>query len=290
MASSRSDRNGNRSPVAVITGGASGFGAALGHRCAEKGFAVAALDIDGDRASTAAAELAGAHGTAAIGLRVDVSDAGAVASAAATVAETLGGADLVISNVGVQQIGAFEAYPDEAWSWLLDVNVVGAARVARAFLPLLRLSEQPRLAFTASSSVLEPATHLAAYQASKFAVMGLAETLRRELTPDGISVSVIFPSGMMTRHIESSLAARPGGVPGDIAPAGDVEAMVAGNEAFARDVATAEDASRHVIDEIIAAEHYIVTHGDLVEALAGRNAELERAATRAREWSARTTG
>jgi NAD(P)-dependent dehydrogenase (short-subunit alcohol dehydrogenase family) len=267
--------------VAVVTGGGSGFGRALAERCAARGFDVALVDIDGDRAATEAVDIAAQHQVRAIGVRCDVSDSRDVEHSAAAVAEQLGGADLVISNVGVQQIGKFEEFPDEAWTWMLDVNVVGTARVARAFLPLLRRSGQARLAFTASSSVLDPAIHLAAYQATKFAVLGLAETLRLELAGDGIGVSVIFPSGMMTRHLESSLAARPDSIAGEIAPAGDIEAMLASNEAFVRDVATAEDAASQVVEDILAGEPYIVTHGDLVDAVAIRHIPIQRAAERA---------
>jgi NAD(P)-dependent dehydrogenase (short-subunit alcohol dehydrogenase family) len=267
--------------VAVVTGGGSGFGRALAERCAARGFDVALVDIDGERAATEAVDIAEQHQVRAIGVRCDVSDSSDVEHAAAAVAEQLGGADLVISNVGVQQIGKFEEFSDDAWTWMLDVNVVGTARVARAFLPLLRRSGQARLAFTASSSVLDPATHLAAYQATKFAVFGLAETLRLELARDSIGVSVIFPSGMMTRHLESSLAARPDSIAGEIAPAGDIEAMLASNEAFVRDVATAEDAASHVVEDILAAEPYIVTHGDLVDAVAIRHVPIQRAAERA---------
>ncbi len=92
---------------------------------------------------------------------------------------------------------------------MLDVNVIGSARVARSFLRLLRKAERGRLAFTTSSSILDPASRLGAYQASKFAVWGLAETLRLEVAEDGIGVTVIFPSAMITRHLETSEAAQP---------------------------------------------------------------------------------
>jgi NAD(P)-dependent dehydrogenase (short-subunit alcohol dehydrogenase family) len=111
---------------------------------------VALLDIDGERAAAEASALATDHGVRTLGLGVDVGDAADVERAANTVAQQLGGADLVFSNVGVQQIGALERFSDEAWTWMLDVNVVGAARVARSFLPLLRRSDSPRLAFTAA--------------------------------------------------------------------------------------------------------------------------------------------
>ena len=195
----------------------------------------------------------------------------------------LGGADLVCSNVGVQQIGALETFSDDAWRWMLDINVIGAARVARSFLPALRRSPRAHLLFTASSSVLVPASHLAAYQASKFAVLGLAETLRLEWQEHGIEISVVFPSGMITRHLESSLAARPGTVDGEIAPGDDMRAVLASNPAFARDAVTADVAARHVVDDVLAGARYVVTHGDLVESLADQQAHLLAAAERARD-------
>ena len=134
-----------------------------------------------------------------------------------------------MSNVGVQLFGAVEDFTDDEWRWLLDVNVIGSARVARAFLPLLRRAERGRLAFTTSSSILDPASRLGAYQASKFAVWGLAETLRLELADDGIGVSVIFPSGMITRHLETSEAAQPDHLRRPIADDGDFDAMIASN-------------------------------------------------------------
>jgi NAD(P)-dependent dehydrogenase (short-subunit alcohol dehydrogenase family) len=273
----------SRRGVAVVTGGASGFGRAIADRCADHGFDVALLDIDGERAAAEAASLTGERGVRATGLRVDVGDSKDVDAAAAAVERELGAAALVFSNVGVQQIGAFDGFGDDAWSWMLDINVMGSARVARSFLPQLRRSDDAHVAFTASSSVLVPATHLAAYQTTKFAVLGLAETLNLEWAADGIAVSVVFPSGMMTRHLESSLAARPGSVAGEIAPAGDIEAMIGSNPGFATDVATADAAARHVVDEVLAGERYIVTHGDLVDGISQQQQLVRRAAERARD-------
>jgi NAD(P)-dependent dehydrogenase (short-subunit alcohol dehydrogenase family) len=267
--------------VAVITGGASGFGLALGGRCGMHGMRVALLDLDGDRAEQEATVLAETHGVEAIGMGVDVADAAAVDGAAAAVSGRFGRADLVVSNVGVQLFGAVERFTDDEWRWLLDVNVIGSARVARAFVPLLRRASHGRLAFTTSSSVLAPASRLGAYQASKFAVWGLAETLRLELADDGISVSVIFPSGMLSRHLETSEAAQPDHVRRPIGAEDDFTAMMASNPSMAREVATPQDAARRVVDALLADEPYVVTHGYLVDAVMARSNDLRRAASAA---------
>jgi NAD(P)-dependent dehydrogenase (short-subunit alcohol dehydrogenase family) len=269
--------------VAVVTGGASGFGLALGGRCAALGMDVVLLDLDGERAAAEADALAAAQGTTCVGAGVDVADAASVEAAARAVDDRFGHVDLVVSNVGVQLFGAVEGFTDDEWRWVLDVNVIGSARVARAFLPLLRRSERGRLAFTTSSSVLDPASRLGAYQASKFAVWGLAETLRLELAGDGIGVSVVFPSGMMSRHLETSEAAQPDHVRRPIAGDGDLDAMVASNPGMATMLATPEDAAAGVVEAVLAGERYVVTHGDLVEAVTARSTELARAAAAARD-------
>jgi NAD(P)-dependent dehydrogenase (short-subunit alcohol dehydrogenase family) len=268
--------------AAAITGGASGFGLALGGRCAALGMDVALLDLDGERASTEAARLAEVHGVEAMGVGVDVSDSASVDQAASAVAERLGGVDLVVSNVGVQLFGPVERFTDDEWRWVLDVNVTGSARVARSFIPLLRRAEPGRLAFTTSSSVLDPASRLAAYQASKFAVWGLAETLRLELAPDHIDVSVIFPSGMLSRHLETSEAAQPANIRRPIAGDGDFDVMIASNPEMASMLATPDDAADGVIEAVLAGERYVITHGDLSAAVADRAAALTFAAEAAR--------
>ncbi|HUC35929.1 MAG TPA: SDR family NAD(P)-dependent oxidoreductase [Acidimicrobiales bacterium] len=269
--------------VAVVTGGASGFGLALGGRCAALGMDVAFLDLDGERAATEAAWVADNHGVRALGMSVDVADAVSVDAAAVAVEERFGVVDLVVSNVGVQLFGAIEAFTDEEWRWLLDVNVTGSARVARSFLPLLRRADRGRLAFTTSSSILDPASRLGAYQASKFAVWGLAETLRLELADDGIGVTVIFPSAMITRHLETSEAAQPKHLRRPIASDGDFDAMIASNPEMASMLATAEDAAAGVIEAVLADEPYVITHGDLTEAVTSRSAKLARAAEASRD-------
>jgi NAD(P)-dependent dehydrogenase (short-subunit alcohol dehydrogenase family) len=244
--------------------------------------AVALLDLDRERATSEAEAISSTHGVQTLGLGVDVSDAESVHTASSEVAQRLGGADLVVSNVGIQLFGPTEHLTEDEWRWILDVNVIGSARVARAFVPLLRRASHGRLAFTTSSSVLSAASHMAAYQTSKFAVWGLAESLCMELAADGISVSVIFPSGMITRHLETSEGAQPEHLRRPVASETDFTAMRTSNPAMTVAVAAPEDIAHHVVDELLADEPYVITHGDLAEAVDGRSAELRRAAESAR--------
>ena len=165
---------------------------------------------------------------------------------------------------------------------MLDVNVVGAARTARSFLPLLRQAARPRLAFTTSSSVLSPGSRWGCTRRASSRVWGLAETLRLELADDGISVSVLFPSGMISRHLETSTEAQPEHLRRSIGEAEDFEAMLASNPDMASNPVAPEEAAQRVADAVLAGEPYIVTHGDLVDAIVTREAALRRAADAAR--------
>jgi NAD(P)-dependent dehydrogenase (short-subunit alcohol dehydrogenase family) len=263
--------------VAVVTGGGSGFGAALATECAARGMDVALLDRDEEGARAVAERLA-ATGVRTIARRTDVGDAASVEMAAATVEAALGGADLVFSNVGVQLFGALEAMTDDEWRWVLDVNVVGSARVARTFVPLLERAADPHLVFTASTSVLEPASRLGAYQASKFAVWGLAETLRLELADRGIAVSVVFPSGMTTTHLESSAAAQPEHLRRPVVSDDDLVALMASTPTMAAALVSAEEAASGVLDAVLAGAPYVITHGDLRAAIDQRASRLRSAA------------
>jgi len=189
----------------------------------------------------------------------------------------------VISNVGVQLFGATERLTDDEWRWVLDVNVIGAARTARVFLPLLREAPAGRLAFTTSSSVLAPGARMAAYQASKFALWGLAETLHLELAEEPVTVSVVFPSGMASRHLESSTTAQPDHLRREIGTPDDFEVMLASNPGMAADVALPEQAAANVVEDLLNGERYIVTHGNLVDAVDSRCDQLRTAAQRAQD-------
>jgi NAD(P)-dependent dehydrogenase (short-subunit alcohol dehydrogenase family) len=263
--------------VAVVTGGASGLGAAMAHEYARAGLHVAVLDIDEPRARDVASELA-ALGVDARAVRVDTGDLGSIRDAAARVDERFGGCNLLCANVGVQQFGSLDALSDDDWSWVLTVNVLGTVRTVAAFLPLLRRREGWRqIAITASSGVFVPAVRLGAYTTSKSALVGYGETLRLELADEGIGVTLVFPAGMMTRHLESSAAARPEGLGPSVLRNEDIEAMLAASPATAGDIATAEDAARGLLGQLLANEPYVITHGAYRDELAARHARLNDA-------------
>jgi NAD(P)-dependent dehydrogenase (short-subunit alcohol dehydrogenase family) len=248
--------------VAVVTGGGSGLGAALARLFAGQGMAVATLDIDELAAERTASAVRAELAVPTTSVRCDVGDTISVAEAARNVEATLGGCDVLCANVGVQQFGAMDTLTEQDWQWVLNVNVLGAVRTVREFLPLLRRGTGfRRIVLTASSSVLSPGVRIGAYQTSKFAVMGIGETLREELADEGIGVTIMFPGGMITRHLESSVAARPRELgPTSVDPE-DLTAMIAHRPMEDGDVVAPEHAIRNLLRDLEEDAPYSVTHG-----------------------------
>jgi len=263
--------------VAVVTGGASGLGAAMAHEYARAGMRVAVLDIDEVRARDVAESLRGL-GVDAVAIPVDTGDAASIDRAAAGVDARFGSCNLLCANVGVQQFGSIDTLTDDDWTWVLTVNVLGTVRTVGAFLPLLRRSDGWRqIAITASSGVFVPAIRLGAYTTSKSALVGYGETLRLELADDGVGVTLVFPAGMMTRHLESSAAARPESLGESILRNEDLEAMLASSPETAGDIAAPEDAVRGLLPQLLANEPYVITHGAYRDQLTERRARVDAA-------------
>ncbi len=267
--------------VAVVTGGGGGLGAALGAIFARQGMAVALLDIDEAAAKERAAALAEEFDVPTAASRVDVGDAGSIEGAREHVRLTLGGCDVLCANVGVQQFGALDRLTEHDWEWVLNVNVLGTVRTVRSFLPLMRAaSGWRRIVLTASSCVLAPSIRMGAYQTSKFAVTGFGETLRAELAPEGIGVTVLFPAGMMTGHLDSSARARPAQLTETGAEEDDLSEMMAYTPMTAEDVATPEHAVRNLMADLLDDEPYSVTHGTLRSLYTRRRDAMEAALDR----------
>jgi len=264
--------------TAVVTGAGSGLGAAMAALFAGEGARVALLDIDGTRAEEQAATLRSA-GTDAFALAVDVADAAALAAAAEAVRARFGAVHVLCANVGVQQFGAIDRLTEHDWQWVMDVNFHGVVRTVNAFLPLLRAGEGTRhVVITSSASFFQRGIRMAAYVASKYAVTGYGEVLRDELAAEGINVSLLFPAGMMTRHIESSIAARPETLGPSRFDQEDIRAMMAGADIdAAAHVATAEHAVRNLLADLRDGARYVITHGNYAHQVQANHDEVMQA-------------
>lgn len=249
-----------RDRIAVVTGAAAGLGRAMARRFAAEGMQVLVADVNEAGARRVTAEIA-ASGATAIAAQVDVGEPASVAALAELAAAALGGCDLLVANVGVQRIGRVDALTREDWQWVLGVNLFGTVETVRAFLPLLRKSSDGHLLFTGSVSSVVSVPRLAAYTASKMAVLGYAETLRLELAGEGIGVTALLPAGMVTTHLESSAAARPAtlGRSPDLDP-DDAVAVVQILAPTPDSMQTPEDAIRDLVPALLENRPYVVTH------------------------------
>jgi NAD(P)-dependent dehydrogenase (short-subunit alcohol dehydrogenase family) len=269
--------------VAVVTGGGSGLGAAMARAFAGEGMRLAVLDINREAAEMVAAQLVEA-GAETIGRAVDVADRASLDAAAAEVTDRFGACNVVAANVGVMQFGPLEQITADDWQWLLSVNVVGTANTVNAFLPLLRASDGPRrILLTSSMAALVPSPRQGAYITTKFAITGYGEVLRQELADDDIGVTIVFPSGMMTAHLDSSRAARPRALGESVLRDEDLEVVVATAGTGDDVVTTPEDAITDLVHDVLAGEPYFITHGSRAVEIRARHQAIEDAHQRMRE-------
>ncbi len=172
----------------LVTGGASGLGAALAARYAGRGDDVLVTDL-------------AAHADVPAGVRyqrLDVTSETDWAAALGRVRDDLGGLDVLVNNAGVAAGGRIELLDAAHWRRVLDVNVLGAVHGCRTFVPLFKEQGAGHLVNVASVAGLVHPPVMTSYSASKAAVVALSESLRAELAPYGITVSVVCPSFFRT--------------------------------------------------------------------------------------------
>jgi NAD(P)-dependent dehydrogenase (short-subunit alcohol dehydrogenase family) len=196
---------------AVIIGSASGLGYGLALGAAERGMDVLLADKDAEGAERAAEEVR-ARGVRAVAVQTDVSDPRSVERLAETAYDQFGSVQLLVHNAGVYRNGPVWETPFEDWRWLSDVNVGGPINAVHFFVPrMLRQEDERRIVITASANGLWSMTNQGAYNATKYALVGLAEALAEDLAPHGIGVSVICPGPMQGRMSANSTPPSMGG-------------------------------------------------------------------------------
>lgn len=183
---------------AIVTGGASGIGAATARLLQERGAEVAVLDLNPDQAPS---------GVKAI--HCDVSDDASVRRAIQEAAEQLGGIDVVANNAGVGAQGTIEDNDDDEWHRVFDVNVLGMVRVSRAALPHLRRSSHAAIVNTCSVAATAGLPQRALYSATKGAVLSLTLAMAADHLQEGIRVNCVNPGTADTPWIGRLLASAP---------------------------------------------------------------------------------
>jgi NAD(P)-dependent dehydrogenase (short-subunit alcohol dehydrogenase family) len=180
--------------TAIITGAGSGIGLEVAKGLKERGATVFGFDInEGDMSSFATF------------IKCDIGDAASVEFAFAEFKKVSKKLDILINNAGIGSLTTVEKETDEVWHKVLNVNVVGAARVSRAAIPLLRESKSAAIVNTASVAATDGIPNRAAYSASKGAVLALTLAMATDHLADGIRVNAVNPATTDTPWVKRLL-------------------------------------------------------------------------------------
>lgn len=254
--------------TAVITGGASGIGLGIAKALGARGARIILADIEIERAEAAASEI----GAAAIAMPVDHADEASIAALADRAFAHLGRIDAVFANAGVGAGGPIYLTPQRNIDWVLSVNLMGPLWLSRAFVPRLIAQDTPsRFIVTGSEHSLglpSRGGQASIYTISKHAVLGFAETLRRDLAGTPVRASIICPAVVTTdiwnpgrtRHERFGgprvMTERPAGQVG-------LDPEIAG---------------QRILDGLAADEFYLFTHGaDIAEVHDAQSDEIAAA-------------
>ncbi|UIR57946.1 3-ketoacyl-ACP reductase [Sphingobacterium sp. SRCM116780] len=178
---------------ALVTGGARGLGRAAAVALAKEGVHVAITGRNEEKLITTVEELK-ALGVTATYAVFDVSDSDAVQEAIDQLTHTFGNFDIVINNAGIASFGTVADMEPHTWTDIINTNLLGTYYVTKAVLPQLIYKNEGDIIFVSSTAGLNGAAGTSAYSASKFAVIGLADSLMREVRKHNIRVCTLTPS------------------------------------------------------------------------------------------------
>jgi 3-hydroxybutyrate dehydrogenase len=188
----------------LITGSASGIGAGLATELARSGCHVVVSDLNPGEAETVAARLR-SGGYSAEALRLDVTSDDSVNAAVASVSRPI---DVLVNNAGLQHVAPLEEFPIAKWEYLIQVMLIGVARVTRAVLPGMRQRGFGRIINVGSIHSLVASPYKSAYVAAKHGLVGFSKALALETAGQDITVNTICPSYVRTPLVSRQIAAQ----------------------------------------------------------------------------------
>lgn len=189
--------------IALITGAAGGIGRGIALALAQRNCNLILTDIN-EQGLTVTAQLAQPHGVTVHCHQLDISDRQAIKALADTIKAQHEHIDLLVNNAGVALWGTFDEVSEDDFDWLLSINFHGVVDMTRAFLPMLKASDDARLVNTSSIYGFISPPGQVAYSASKFAIRGFSDALRHELANTTVGVSVVHPGGVATQIAENA--------------------------------------------------------------------------------------
>lgn len=232
----------------LITGAGSGFGRALALEFAKLGWRIGVAEINAERAAESA-ELIRQAGGRPVEILCDVTKPEDLDAAAALVQKEWGGLDILVINAGVAAAGLVEKTPLETWDWILALNTKSIILGCRSFIPMLKAQKSGYIVNMASVAGISSLPEMGCYNITKAAAISLSETLRGELAPFNIGVSVICPSFFKTNLMDQFTS-----------PDERQRKMAAAF--FQKSRATADQIARHVIKCVDKKRFYIITQKD----------------------------
>jgi NAD(P)-dependent dehydrogenase (short-subunit alcohol dehydrogenase family) len=189
---------------AVVTGGGAGIGRASAHALAAQGAAVAVVDIGGAVAEAVVREIA-VQGGRATPVAADVATAEGAARVARAAVEELGALDILHNNAGIQRYGTVVSTEEAGWDEVLRVNAKSVYLVSHACVPLMQARGGGVIINTASVQAFASQAGVAAYTASKHAILGLTRSMAVDLAPS-IRVNCVCPGSVDTPMLRAALA------------------------------------------------------------------------------------
>jgi NAD(P)-dependent dehydrogenase (short-subunit alcohol dehydrogenase family) len=256
--------------VAVVTGAASGIGRGLTGGLAARGARVVMADLDEPELERAERELRD-EGAEVLAVPTDVTDRDAVFHLADRTFEAFGTAHIVCNNAGVGAFGEMHTAPHAEWRFVMDVNFWGVVHGVEAFVPRLVEQGDGHVVNTASMAGLVGMRVLGIYAASKFAVVGLSESLHRELADRGVGVSVVCPMIVSTPINQNAARLRPAALK-SLVP----EALASSEPGtFQGGVIEVDEVVRRVLRGIERKDLYILTHPEQQEILRRRHQKID---------------
>ena len=256
--------------VAVITGGAGGIGQAMARAFAARGARLVLADLDEAALGPATAALQDT-GAQVLAVPTDVSKLESVQALADAAIRRFGAVHLICNNAGVAIFGPISRATHHDWQFMINVNLWGVVHGVETFVPiLLQQGAGGHIVNTASMAGLVGMQWLGIYCTSKFAVVGLSESLHRELKPAGIGVSVLCPMIVDTGINENSIRMRPPALRDEssapvVPPTSDIKGGVI----------PPDEVARRVVRGIDRQDLYILTHPEQRDFLRRRAAKLD---------------
>lgn len=256
--------------IAVVTGAASGIGLGVVERFLSEGMKVVLADVEKEGLDREVGRLSESGGDV-LGVVCDVRDPDSVSDLAARTLSHYGAVHVVMNNAGVAPGGPMLDTTPSDWRWIVDVNILGVAFGVSTFGPILRDAGEGHIINTASEAGLVSSAVLGMYAATKHAVVGMTESLYRELEGTGVGVHCLCPNLVRTQIFQSERNRDDGG---EMKPS-QTATMGVLREAISSLGIGVDKVAGDIIDAMREDQFWIFTHELTTQSLRSRFADIE---------------